>query len=80
VLEARTASAAAVSAVAVDAGAIRTPIMSGPSATVIVVEDRDRLARVEHRHAALPAQGRRVIVVDAGADEHGEIGPVFASA
>ncbi len=43
-------------------------ILSDPSASVIVVEHRDRLARfgVEHLHAALAAQGRRVVVVDDG--------------
>lgn len=43
-------------------------ILSDPSATVMVVEHRDRLARfgVEHLEAALAAQGRRVIVADPG--------------
>ncbi|WP_343577376.1 IS607 family transposase [Mycobacterium sp.] len=43
-------------------------ILSDPSASVIVVEHRDRLARfgVEHLHAALAAQGRRIVVVDDG--------------
>ena len=43
-------------------------VLSDPSATVIVVEHRDRLARfgVEHLHAALAAQGRRIVVVDTG--------------
>lgn len=43
-------------------------VLSDPSATVIVVEHRDRLARfgVEHLDAALAAQGRRVLVADAG--------------
>jgi len=43
-------------------------ILSDPSATVIVVEHRDRLARfgVEHLQAALAAQGRRIVVADAG--------------
>jgi Predicted site-specific integrase-resolvase len=43
-------------------------ILSDPSATVVVVEHRDRLARfgVEHLEAALSAQGRRVVVADAG--------------
>lgn len=43
-------------------------VLSDPSATVIVVEHRDRLARfgVEHLQAALSAQGRRIVVVDAG--------------
>lgn len=41
-------------------------ILSDPCAWVIVVEHRDRLARlgVEHREAALSAQGRRVIVAE----------------
>jgi len=40
--------------------------LSDPSATVIVVEHRDRLARfgVEHLDAALAAQGRRVLAAD----------------
>jgi putative resolvase len=43
-------------------------VLSDPSATVIVVEHRDRLARfgVEHLQAALAAQGRRIVVVDDG--------------
>lgn len=43
-------------------------ILSDPSASVVVVEHRDRLARfgVEHLEAALSAQGRKVIVVDQG--------------
>jgi putative resolvase len=43
-------------------------ILSDPSATVIVVEHRDRLARfgVEHLDAALAAQGRWVLVADPG--------------
>lgn len=43
-------------------------ILSDPSAMVIVVEDRDRLARsgVEHLRAAMAAQGRRMVVVDDG--------------
>ena len=42
-------------------------ILSDPTVTVIVVEDRDRLARfgVEHLEAALSASGRRLIVLDA---------------
>lgn len=38
-------------------------VLPGPSATVIVVEHRDRLARfgVEHLGAALAAQGRGVL-------------------
>lgn len=43
-------------------------VLSDPSATVVVVEHRDRLARfgVEHLEAALSAQGRRIIVTGAG--------------
>jgi putative resolvase len=43
-------------------------ILSDPSACVVVVEHRDRLARfgVEHLEAALSAQGRKVIVADSG--------------
>lgn len=42
--------------------------MSDPSATVIVVEHRARLARsgVVQLQAAPAAQGRRIVVVDAG--------------
>jgi putative resolvase len=42
--------------------------LSDPDAKVIVVEHRDRLARfgVEHVEAALAAQGRRIVVADAG--------------
>ena len=43
-------------------------LLSDRSATTIVVEHRDRLARfaVEHLEAALPAGGRKVVVVDDG--------------
>jgi putative resolvase len=43
-------------------------VLSDPDATVIVVEHRDRLARfgVEQPQAALAAQGRRIVVADAG--------------
>jgi putative resolvase len=43
-------------------------ILSDPSATVIVVEHRDRLARsgVEQLESALAAAGRRVLVSDPG--------------
>ena len=43
-------------------------ILADPTATVIVVEHRDRLARfgVEYLEAALAAQARRVEVTDAG--------------
>lgn len=41
-------------------------ILSDPSATVVLVEHRDRLARfgVQYLEAALAAQGRRVVVAD----------------
>ncbi len=41
-------------------------LLADPTATIIVVEHRDRLARfgVEHLESALSAQGRRVVVVD----------------
>ncbi len=41
-------------------------LLADPTATTIVVEHRDRLARfgVEHLEAALSAQGRRVVVAD----------------
>ena len=43
-------------------------ILSDPSATVVPVEHRDRLASfgVEHLEAALSAQGRRIVVADPG--------------
>ena len=43
-------------------------LLSDASATTVVVEHRDRLARfgVEHLVAALSAQGRRIVVVDEG--------------
>ena len=43
-------------------------ILSDPSATVIVMEHRDRLARfgVGHLGAVLAAQGRRVLVAGSG--------------
>ncbi len=43
-------------------------LLADPTATTIVVEHRDRLARfgVEYLEAALAAQGRRVLVVDTG--------------
>jgi putative resolvase len=43
-------------------------ILSDPSATVVVVEHRDRLARfeVEHLEAAFAAHGRRIVVADPG--------------
>ncbi|HZE33971.1 MAG TPA: IS607 family transposase [Actinoallomurus sp.] len=43
-------------------------VLSDPSATVVVVEHSDRLARfgVEHLQAALGAHGRRIVVADAG--------------
>ena len=41
-------------------------ILSDPCATVIVVEHRDRLARlgVEHLQAALAASGRRIVIAE----------------
>jgi putative resolvase len=41
-------------------------VLSDPDAMVIVVEHRDRLARlgVEQLQAALTAQGRRIVVAD----------------
>jgi len=48
-------------------------VLSDPTASVVVVEHRDRLARfgVEHLEAALGAHGRRLVVADASetADE-----------
>jgi putative resolvase len=43
-------------------------ILSDPSASVVVVEHRDRLAGfgVEHLEAALGAHGRRIVVADSG--------------
>jgi putative resolvase len=43
-------------------------ILSDPSAGVVVVEHRDRLARfgTEHLEAALAAHGRKVVVADPG--------------
>lgn len=43
-------------------------ILSDPSAGVVVVEHRDRLARfgTEHLEAALAAQGRKIVVADPG--------------
>lgn len=43
-------------------------IVSDPSASVVVVEHRDRLMRfgVEHLDAALSAHGRKVVVADPG--------------
>jgi putative resolvase len=43
-------------------------ILADPTATAVVVERRDRLARfgVEHLEAALAAQGRRIVVADPG--------------
>ena len=44
------------------------PGVVGPFCHGVVVEHRDRLARfgVAHLHAALAAQGRRIVVVDTG--------------
>ena len=46
-------------------------VLSDPSASVVIVEHRDRLARfgVEHLEAALSAQGRRIVVTDKGETE-----------
>ena len=43
-------------------------MLSDPGAKVVVVENRDRLARfgVEHTEAALAARGRRIVVADPG--------------
>ena len=43
-------------------------LLADATATTVVVEHRDRLARfgAGHLEAALPAQGRRIVVVDAG--------------
>ena len=43
-------------------------VLSDPSAGVVVVEHRDRLARfgVEHLEAALAAHGRKIVVADPG--------------
>jgi len=43
-------------------------LLADATATTVVVEHRDRLARfgVEHLEAALSAQGRRVVVVEPG--------------
>jgi putative resolvase len=43
-------------------------ILSDPSASVLVVEHRDRLARfgVEHLEAAFAAHGRKIVVADPG--------------
>ena len=43
-------------------------VLSDPSASVVVVKHRDRLARfgVEYLEAALSAQGRRIVVTDEG--------------
>ena len=46
-------------------------ILSYPAAKVIVVENRDQLARfgVEHLEAALSVQSRRIAVADARGDD-----------
>ena len=43
-------------------------LLSDPTVSTIVVEHRDRLARfgIEQLHAALAAQGRRILVADPG--------------
>ena len=55
------------------------PVLSDPCVTVIVVEHRDRLARfgVGHREAALAAQGRRIVVADAGASTEDLVGDMI---
>ena len=54
-------------------------ILSDPSASVVVVEHRDRLARfgVEHLEAALGAHGRRVVVADSGETADGLVRDVI---
>ncbi len=49
-------------------------LLADASATTIVVEHWDRLARfgVEHIEAALSAQGRRIVVVD-GSEENDDL-------
>ena len=51
-------------------------LLAGATATTVVVEHRDRLARfgAGHLEAALPAQGRRIVVVDAGGVDDDLIG------
>jgi putative resolvase len=41
-------------------------ILSDPSASMVVVEHRERLAGVEHLEAAAAAHGRRIVVADPG--------------
>jgi putative resolvase len=43
-------------------------VLSDPTASVVVVEHRDRLARfgVEHLEAVLGAHGRQIVVADPG--------------
>ncbi len=55
--------------VGIDVGVRR--VLSDPSASVVIVEHRDRLARfgVEQLEAALSAQGRRIVVADKGETE-----------
>ena len=57
-------------------------LLADATATTVVVEHRDRLARfgVEHLEAALSAQGRRIVVVDAGEVDDDLIGGRFALA
>ena len=59
-------------------------LLADATTTTIVVERRDRLARfgVEYRQAALSAQGRKVVVVDAGEcddDLFGDVTEVLTS-
>ncbi|GAB93728.1 putative transposase [Gordonia rhizosphera NBRC 16068] len=54
-------------------------VLSDPSASVVVVEHRDRLARfgVEYLEAALSAQGRRIVVTDEGETEDDLVGDMI---
>ena len=51
-------------------------MLSDPSATVVVVEHRERLARfgVEHLQAALSAQGGGIVVTDGGGTDGDLVG------
>jgi putative resolvase len=53
--------------------------MSDPDATVMVVERRDRLARlgVDRLQAALAAQDRRIVVADARASTEDVVGDMI---
>ena len=54
-------------------------VLSDPSASVVVVEHRDRLARfgVEYLEAALSAQGRRIVVAENGETEDDLVGDMI---